>query len=276
MLEKDINIYSKGVDIEPHLVLSSGSYFIEIPQSYHGYSYKGYAPLEPWRLPKTSDLSMLIASNPSDENSNTIGLGKISKELLFKSKILNIYSISSEEELGKIEQSPQFKTYVLELFSYFKPIIIKEEGLAGPVLSFRFPHNLKTATTNKHKKTYLGLHMDSWDTYPWHQRHLARNRICLNLGEEMRYFLFINLSAQKIISMIETKLKRTLESFGAVYLPHLFFDCFSYYEVIKIGLEPGEYYIAPTENMIHDSTMIGKKKNDIFLTFWGNFRPNPI
>ncbi len=44
------------------------------------------------------------------------------------------------------------------------------------------------------------------------------------------------------------------------------------YPVIKVRVAPGEAYIAPTENMIHDGSTVGKQYPDIHLTLFGYFR----
>lgn len=276
-IKEDIKIYTKDIDIANRITLSTGACFIEIPEANHGYSYKGYAPLEPWLSPTLEELSLLVGKSSPKENHNGIGIGKISKKLLQTSKSLEFDLLSTEEEIEQIHKNERYNQYVSEILDYFKDNILNRYGLNGPLVSFRHPHNLKTATTNKYRKTYMGLHMDSWDPYSWRERHLARNRICINLGQEMRYFLFVNLTANRIINMIEHEHKTTFESIREQpYLPHVFFETFPKYKVVKLGLEPGEYYIAPTENMIHDSTMIGKRCKDIFLTIWGYFNPSPI
>ena len=43
------------------------------------------------------------------------------------------------------------------------------------------------------ERKLAGLHVDSWDGLPLRHRHRSRNRLCINLGREPRYPLFINL-----------------------------------------------------------------------------------
>ena len=40
--------------------------------------------------------------------------------------------------------------------------------------------------------------------------------------------------------------------------------------IVKIILEPGEYYVAPTEQIIHDATFVNNE--DITITILGYFR----
>ena len=52
------------------------------------------------------------------------------------------------------------------------------------------PANLKTVTINHDIKRFNGLHVDNWDGLDLDARHLATNRICINIGKGCRYFRF--------------------------------------------------------------------------------------
>ena len=47
-------------------------------------------------------------------------------------------------------------------------------------------------TTNQQRRR-LGMHVDNWDRLPAGRRHRSRNRANLNLGPELRTFLFADL-----------------------------------------------------------------------------------
>jgi len=272
MFYENIRIFSNISNVHKNISLSAGTYFLDISNAYNDYSYKGYAPLEPWTSPKKTEISKILTTT-SREHTDSVNIGKIPESFFWVSRSLNIDSISSKEEIYYLEQCSSYKKYISELISYFEPNIIKEKEIIKAALGFRFVHNLKTSTDKKHRKTFIGLHLDSWDPFSLRERNLARNRICINMGKETRYFLFINLTVENMINMIEEKYQSKLEYLKEKEtFPHIFMRSFPEYKVIKIGLEPGEYYIAPTENMIHDSTLIGKKYTDVFLTFWGHFK----
>ena len=54
--------------------------------------------------------------------------------------------------------------------------------------------NRRTVTVHPGTARFVGLHVDNWTRLPLNQRHTAPRRICINLGNEARYFLFVNLS----------------------------------------------------------------------------------
>ena len=53
-----------------------------------------------------------------------------------------------------------------------------------------------------------------------------------------------------------------------------FFKEFSSYPVIRIKLNPGEAYIAPTDNIIHDGSSLGQLRHDMNLTIRGLISQN--
>jgi hypothetical protein len=57
-------------------------------------------------------------------------------------------------------------------------------------------------------------------------------------------------------------------------LAHLFFETFPDYPVVRIRVAPGEAYIAPTENMVHDGSTDEQSQIDVTLTVLGTFPPD--
>ena len=60
---------------------------------------------------------------------------------------------------------------------------------------------------------------------------------------------------------------------GATALGQAFMQRYPDYPVIKVRVAPGEAYIAPTENMIHDASTVAKRVPDLHLTFLGHIGP---
>jgi len=112
----------------------------------------------------------------------------------------------------------------------------------------------------------VGLHIDSWFNGTLHNRSSGLpNRLCLNLGPESRYFMFMNLP----LSVMRQWLDDTSDD--PVAFPARFMAAFPNYPVFRLEVAPGEGYIAPTEIMIHDATTMAKTKIDASFTILGNF-----
>lgn len=127
--------------------------------------------------------------------------------------------------------------------------------------------NLHSTTYDPEGKTFIGLHVDNFEKQPIDQRRSARSRVVVNLGVETRSFIFINLDMMEVLDAC--RLPRTPEIFQkyawAYPLAHLFMSTYPNFPVTRILLHPGEGYIAPTQNLIHDGYTVGTTSPDLVL-----------
>jgi hypothetical protein len=125
-----------------------------------------------------------------------------------------------------------------------------------------------TLTIDKRNGLKPGIHVDSWDAAPLEGRGRSRNRLCMNLGESTRYFLFVGLTLQGIWE----RLGRPQVAVGGS-LGQLFLERYPDYPVTRLAIQPGHAYIAPTENLLHDGAGSSDGMIDISYTMLGWFRP---
>jgi hypothetical protein len=129
------------------------------------------------------------------------------------------------------------------------------------------------ADGKRHRRA--GLHVDHWDGLPLRHRHRARNRVCINLSREPRYALFFNLPMWDMFNSIGLRDPEDIYSdFRGLYLGQRFMKAWPDYPVIRLRLDPGEAYILPTDNLVHDASTEGNRCKDITLTYLGQFVPN--
>jgi hypothetical protein len=114
------------------------------------------------------------------------------------------------------------------------------------------------------------MHLDSWYRAPIAGRASSPNRICINLGSNRRYLVFVNLTLRGMMKMCEVDLG-VLDSTAPATLIRLFMSKFVDYPVIRISIDPGAAYIAPTENLLHDGSTFGMLCSDVTLTIRGRF-----
>ncbi|MFG2825047.1 hypothetical protein ACGFX4_37175 [Kitasatospora sp. NPDC048365] len=116
------------------------------------------------------------------------------------------------------------------------------------------PANAVTTTPNYQDGRRIGLHVDNWDKLPYHSKHLGRRRLCINLGPGTRYLLLGTVDIQSIC--------RTLHPDPVDRYPHTD-DLRTYVTrglpltALRIRLDPGDGYIAPTELLPHDGSTEG-------------------
>ena len=135
------------------------------------------------------------------------------------------------------------------------------------------PPGLPTTTVHRDTKVLIGLHIDDWYSYPLNERHLAPNRICINLGCEDRFFLFLNVPIAEMHRLVCAKSK-TAQHYGGTLTARTFLRLFPDYPVLRLRLQPGEGYIAPTENIMHDATSLGMATMDVTISIRGFFDPS--
>lgn len=268
MLVSDVLLYSDEISLRDRVFLSSGTYRADELDQVTSYYYKGYLPKGPWKRPTSDELDKLIAGNKPEQNYNSIYLSKIPDEIL---SLKNNLVISTSIPFlmcnsGYDRDHQDYIQFRNTLLSYFDRFLMTKKGLAILDL-YGSPPGLKVTSANHETKTFVGLHVDEWDGLEWNKREYARNRICINLGSEERYFLFINLTALSILKAIQP-FSQNSNSTPIDQFLNQFID----YPVTKVKLCPGEYYMAPTENIIHDGSTEGKYHNDLIFTMMGFFK----
>ncbi|WP_175409717.1 hypothetical protein [Streptomyces sp. TRM64462] len=108
-----------------------------------------------------------------------------------------------------------------------------------------------TTTGNYRDGRRIGLHLDNWDKLPYTAKHTGRRRLCLNLGPGSRFIILTTANAQEIC--------RTVHPDYAHRYPHTD-DLRAYVSAgrplrcVRIRIDPGEGYIAPTELIPHDGS----------------------
>ncbi|MBO0655555.1 hypothetical protein J1792_23075 [Streptomyces triculaminicus] len=126
------------------------------------------------------------------------------------------------------------------------------------------PGDAPTTTEDPATGRRLGLHVDNWDRLPYGRRHEGRRRLCLNLGPGVRYFLLGDREIEEIYRLVHPDPEH--------HYPHT--DDVRRYvargrplQCLRIRLEPGDCYLAPTELLPHDgSTLDGEQPST--AAFW--------
>jgi hypothetical protein len=218
-------------------------------------------PLKPWQSLESNDL--VFASRFASEfvSGNSIAVVEIPDELM-----RGIHAVDPFEDLPSVEE--QLRGFVSQL--------TPDEQVPVRLIG---PHSnkaaLTTTTWNPETSKYIGLHLDSFYRLPFRKRHLSPNRLCLNIGGENRFFVFINLTLRHMHEILLTHRKLgALPRWNVSSVGKVFMQSFPRYPVIKLMVRPGEAYIAPTENLIHDSTTEEKNMLDVAVTLLGAFAPS--
>lgn len=141
------------------------------------------------------------------------------------------------------------------------------------------PGGLETVTIDSKTGLRTGLHVDSWSTLPLRSRAQARPRVCANFGWSNRYLLFVPLPVDQLvtgnIAMFASWARKRCGAELADALGTAFSDRFLHefpsLPVARLCIRPGEAYIAPTENLIHDGSSSGAETVDVSCHVWARY-----
>lgn len=278
-LRRSIVIYScQNLELEtpesqlqiPRVWLSSGTQlaFDSVPGRMQ-YCEGAFMPKEPWREPTNEESALLWVKEPPPSYSS-VGIMRLPADILALLAASGIASLTTPLQVAEFKNQEKCHQLLDKLIAYFKPFCISD---APPVISGMGGRQsgLSTATIDNKRGCRNGLHTDNWDALPLLQKHDSTNRICVNLGLDSRYFLFVNLTEMEIFEMLDCR-ESDVNKPWTRQLTNEFMRRYPEYPVVKLRIAPGEAYIAPTENMIHDASTAEMKHLDIKVMMRGYYR----
>ncbi len=248
------------------------------PEQRRAYLYDESAliPALPFLGAKAGDFiyHRVASSMETDYQSSFIGIFDLSYEA---SHLLEfgLHGLRTESEVKLIARSPAFRVALRTFATALERRFSVSGGLEMLGVSTKLP-GLPTSTLNIKSGLRPGLHVDSWDSGDWGTngrsgrglgRANARNRIAINLGAEPRHFIFLDAALSRLATCIGINPTDDLRvgKLGREVLGGSPSPCLT-----LISLQPGEAYVAPTEDLLHDATTLGRDRIDISLTFLGS------
>lgn len=231
-----------------------------------------------WRPINKSELATLMSGVYPESYYNTVSIVDIDKYLLCDirniiNKRINIEHILLEDIL--INDKNVMKS-MMDIYDYVEKFNTAPYKLFT-ALAVNKPY-LQTVTFDRQTSLYLGLHIDSFEGTPLVARDFSANRICVNLSNADRFFLFINKTLTNVMNDVEELLPEFMQAPNHLRfddLPRLFSLARPNYPVVRVRCRPGTAYIAPTENVIHDGSSVGQTESDVAASVRGFFSPTP-
>jgi hypothetical protein len=280
VLTKGITVLSKK-GIKGRIQINSG---VQKALGYDIYNQMQFSenamkPKRDWR--KITDKEYKLIVTESHKNpSSMVSIHSLPSKIINLFKKLDLASsIHNNDAHSKFAQKKDIASLLSEaLDSYLNRYSIKGHAKLHALVVM--PTSLETTSfyysdKNPEVKEYLGIHLDTSTEFKVYNGRYAKNRILINLGAEDRYFLFVNLTVNQLYKKLQT-VKINTKKIDVGNLGESFFKAFPNYPILKITLKPYEFYIAPTDNCLHDGTTMDKTKNDVSISFLGNFRHQAI
>ena len=252
------------------------------PESCQGLVYdpESRIPAGGWRSLGSAEQELLLSGSQLGNPGYTIAIVTIPAGLLQPLRFLSEEAGASLDQarLLPLARSDASMSAIAEIKKYLRcylesPDAENAEPRGGIVAN---PPALTTVTVDPRSRKLIGLHADDWYRFPLNTRHRSPNRICFNIGGQARFFLFINLSMVAICEAVSTAgSDASWERIGSTSMGRLFMKLYPCYPIIRIRVDPGEAYIAPTENVIHDGSSVAMSVLDLSLSLRGQFKLAP-
>lgn len=243
------------------------------------YEDYAYVAKRDWRSLTAGEIGYLRAGRQRNDH-NTVYLGEIPsavRDIFVQMDIAG--SASREEVMARLAKDPGKTRELNEAMSVFLSPLAGNRPFHFHCIGINFPNIEMVACDTTGLPAgfkppdvrYMGMHNDGTAKMTLHTAHRFGNRISVNLGQEDRYFLFVNLSMIQALNMLKKKVDVRSLGLGVGNIPRVFFQHFPDYPVIRIRQKPFQYYIAPTDNIFHDGSTLGCTKLDITIVYFGYF-----
>ncbi|MCF0072690.1 hypothetical protein LZD49_19575 [Dyadobacter sp. CY261] len=258
--------------------LSYGS-VVGTTDKYHSYSY---IPARQWRRITMDEIPVMRSSNSQQHQlGNGITIHKLPESIINLCKQMEFDSVLDRRDIVRKYEShgDLFREFddEMEHFLYSFGTIDDEKPVvhAFPIVTKGLETVTKRYIAGVEEYLFCGMHIDSDSGSTIGDSVGARNRVSINLTSEPRHLLYVNVSADDLINKY-----RTLFNINATMstdrdtLVRSFFENNPMYPIVRLTIQPYEMYIAPTENLIHDASTLGRELEDITMVALGKFVVN--
>jgi len=276
-LREGIKILGLGsVDEPPGAVeLSAGivAAHAEYPQL--PYWKDAFVPKLPWRPPSCAERDLLLTSGLPFTAGMWVSIVRAPQDLFaaFEPFRYAAAKATHESQLDRLRKTTYFAAAVEQASAYARSLLTPDSELRGGDVIFN-AKGLPT-TANIDVDHLLGLHTDTMSPVLFTQRRQAPVRLCINFGLYERFLLFVNLDLEQLRMLMTSEGHSFEEAWGGPVPSQLrtaFMAAHREYPVVKVQLKPGDAYIAPTENMIHDGSSPHEEAFDVTFQAHGFFR----
>ncbi|MVU82805.1 hypothetical protein GPX89_36920 [Nocardia sp. ET3-3] len=243
-----------GAPTTDRIRLSSGIRLASETSYAEDYADRAFVPRGPWRAPTCHERALLFGRPvPAALPGEWLAVLPAPARVLEACAVFRGLPLATGESgVRELAHGPAGRTALVEILRWAATLTDPARpGIEAPLLYGKSPAGQPTMTTGGHGRR-VGLHVDSWYTDPLSDRSTAPNRLSVNLGSHDRHLLFVNAPLQ---GMAQALAQVDLLSGAAdpkYALGQRFMEVFPHYPVTRLTIHPGEAYLAPTENMLHD------------------------
>lgn len=121
--------------------------------------------------------------------------------------------------------------------------------------------------------SFVGLHIDDWDSLPILERQNSRVLFCANLGVDPRYFMYLDVTVDVMAAKLEALRRVDYMQCHPDQIVSEYLDAFPDHPVVALKMEPYDAYIAPIQNVVHEGSTMGAQWPDVQIMLLGRQEP---
>ena len=233
-------------------------------------------PRADWRPAARDELEALLA-DAGDANAHaglTIDIAPAPAPLLDAFARGGLHPGRTEQDYAAAVRRPDYTATLHSALPALAPMVASPDGLQllGTCVQAGDLWSTTTHTDRGQPERFSGLHVDNWDRLPPGERKRGRRQMCINLGAGDRFFVFARCDVDTIVAALGTAFDRAQSYIG---IGRAWFARVPDALLVRVRVRPGEMYVAPTDNLIHDGSTLGSTAPDITLNLRGHFRIAP-
>ena len=203
----------------------------------------------PWRALSRSECAWLCRQGVGAPGS-TLALLKV-PEALFDSwqVVAGDQGGSFEESAVRVMKHPRYEPVLQQTIDFLRRLT---RYSARPLRAFVAETHPGRASVCWDAKEFQGLHVDVRDKTPVSECAYSPTRFCLNIGRHSRGFCFLGMSVAAMVQELRSGGVELDRGATPQEVADRFMATFDSSPVVRVTLRPGEAYLAPTDNVVHD------------------------
>jgi hypothetical protein len=206
-------------------------------------------PTEPWREASAGEREALMTAGAA-EAGRTLVLFAPPPSLVAKWRALVGVSASAFGETARqVMGRTDYERVTEESISYLRGLT--RYG-ARPLRFFVAETHAGRVSACWDSREFVGLHVDVRERTPLPECAFSPTRFCLNIGRHSRGFVFSDVTLLEMAGRLQHAGHEIPKDMPPQQVADRFMSVFDRYPMARVVLRPGEAYIAPTDNVIHD------------------------
>jgi hypothetical protein len=246
----------------------------------HRYVADARVPRGPWRMPTPDEVESLVADAANAPAGETLEILSLTETARCRAQHALDLGRAVATSSNGLDQSGEWAALTRAV-----PDLVAAVTASCP-LPFRQTSDLRIAsndpglpTTTRdpgHGNRLLGLHVDSHERRALSDRGACQRLLNVNIGAEPRWFAFLDISVAQIADFLATTIGETINRLGGTDAGREYLALAPECRVYRVRLEPGQGYLAPVQNLVHDGCSTGMQFISLTARVFGDYAPAAV